>query len=383
MKGRAARACALLLTALLTAAVGRPDQVGFADLPRLVAAHPLHAALASYDRQIAALRDTQGILTGREPGTVASTAASAVGRDAAAARSSVATIAARGSARDLRQEREALAAIATAPRSGATLRVYRNALDRETGASLSAYAAAIDARTTRALAALQQQLREKESTYAFDLARKDSVERFLLRLKLRDLHLDATTRTRYRAELSAIDRHDAVALAELRRDDAAAIAREQKRLLVAAAAAKAKMTAELRSKASANLGLRLHVAQAADVNRVAPDVAARLRSFASSYGLPADAAAISGGLHAASNAIAERFAALAQTDRRSGAETALQLRRLEDDRAQLYRAMVARIGSDARQLARQRGLRRVVLGSGRPTGSVDLTSALLARERSF
>jgi len=378
------RSGVLALAICLVAAASRTSFVGYADLPRLLAAHPLHKVLDAYDREIAALRDTRAVVGLGDPAAGASGAAAAVRRDATEAQGRVARIATGGAARDRGLEAHALSAV-RASRFGAesAMNAYGGALSRETEANLRGFESAIAQQTSRALAARQQQLREKELALAYDLARRDGATRLELRLKLTELHLDPPLRARLAGQLAALSRRQAAAVAALHAQNAGLLARYREQLNRSGAAAVAQMATQLRSKAEANLALRLGVLRAASSSAEAvPNLPARLESFGSSYRLGSDAAAIQSGLSAAASDLPRRFALLAATERASRVETSAQIENLQRDRAQLYRAMVAQIQRDARRLGQERGLRVVVSGS-RPKGSVDVTGTLAREESSF
>ncbi len=382
MKLTAARTCALILSVWLTAATNGAAPVGFADLSQLLAAHPLHKVLDGYDREIAALRSTQSALPG-DPGARARQAGAAVARDAASARLKIQQIASGSESRDRSQERAALAALSAAPSADRAMAAYRDALARETSANLRAYSNAIATRTGRALDARRQQLLEKEAAYAFALSRRDSGARFVLRLKLQDLHLDRETRGRIQAELDALTRRDAGAVAAMRHTDAALLDRYRQTVEREGAVADASMASQLRAKATANLRLRTGVLQVSSSNAVAPSVAARVAGFAASYRHNADAGQIDAGLQKAGNDLPNGFARLSDADRLSRGEVATQIRQLQERRAELYRAIVAQIERNARQLAHERRLGNVVFKGPRPEGSVDLTKALTAEGARF
>jgi len=375
--------CVLVLGVFLCAAASRTAPAGFIDLPRLVSVHPLHKILAQYDREIAAFQNTRDIPGLSALGARAQRGAAAVRREIAATPVQVQRIAADAAARDRAQERQAVAALFAWQRaSNGEMSAYRDELTRETNANLRGYAIAIEQRTARAVAARQQQLHEKELTLAFDLARRDSGVRLVLRLKLQDLHLDAATRARLQGRLAALNTRDSEALAAARAGDAAILARYRATLQRDGELANAQMASELLSKAGANLALRLGVLRAgSSAAGVVPNLASRLASFASSDRPGADAAAVETSLRSAKNDLSRRFATLADADRRSRVETSTQIQNLKNNRDELYRSMIAQILRDARRLARERHLSALVATSPRPSGSVDLTGAV-AREMS-
>jgi hypothetical protein len=379
---KALRGYALVFGVFLCAAAGRTAPACFIDLPRLVSVHPLHKVLAQYDREIAALENTRAVPGLSALGTQAERSAAAVQREIAGTPAQVQRIAANAAPNRV-QERQAVAALFAAQRGpNGAMSAYRDELTRETNANLSGYAIALAQRTARAVAARHQELHEKELTLAFDLARRDSGVRLVLRLKLQDLHLDAATRAQLQGRLAALNRRDSEALAAARANDAAILARYRATLQRDGELANAQMASELLSKAGANLALRLGVLRAGSgAADVVPNLASRLESFAASDHPSADAAAIETSLRGARNDIPRRFATLADADRRSRVETASQIQNLKNSRGELYHLMIEQILRDARQIARERHLNDLVATSPRPKGSVDLTGAV-ARQMS-
>lgn len=384
MTTRAAQIGTLALAICLGAAANDATPVGFVDLPRLLAVHPLHKVLDAYDREIGALRDTRAVPGLADPAARAGAAATSLRRDAAQAQDQVQRIASAGGARYRALEAHALSAVA-ASRYGRinAMDAYVDALARETGANVRAYETAIAQQTARALAARQLQLREKELALAYALAQRDAGARLMLRAKLADVRLPYAKRAPLEVELAALSRRESAAVAALHAQNAAELARYRQQLGREAAAAGAQMASQLRSKADANLAMRRNVLRAAGSAQVVPDLPARLATLSSSYRLGSDAAAIGGSFRAAATSLPQRFARLAETDRASRAEAAAQLANLQRDRAELYRAMVAQIVRDAQRLGRERGLRNVVVSASRPRSGVDLTAALAREESRF
>jgi hypothetical protein len=373
---KAGQYCALLLTLLALGATQAKPRVGFIDLPQLVASDRLHAVLAEYDREIAALRATQSLPGLRDPAQTARNAALAQQGEAAAAQAAVAAIDARDANSDRERERKALATLGASPHAGRdALSEYTRTLARETHASLAAFERATVERDERAYAARAQQLREKELTLAFDLERADAGRRLALRLKLGDLHLFAPQRAKLQAELNALDARELQAVSKQQRLDAATLAAYRLQLAEKGAAANAQMAAQLSAKAAANFAVRRQVAlggSSAERSGL-PD---RLASFGATYARGADAEAIGSGIRATAADLSQRFAALAAQDRQSQREVAAQLATLQADRIALYRSIVARILRTAVRLARQRGLAGINFTGERPKAGVDLTEAV-------
>lgn len=375
----------LALAIFLTGATHHGALIGFADLPRLLAAHPLQAVLAGYDRGIAALRSTETVPGLVDPAAQAQSGAAALQRDTAAARSHVAQIAARDAGQNRAREGAALAAVlASRNAADSAMTAYRGELVRATNANLAEYERSIEQRTERALAAREQQLRERELMLAFNLARRNGDERALLRLKLEELHLDPATQAQLEAKLSAMNDRESDALAVMRRNDAGVLERYRQQMQRDGEIATAQMAAQLRSKADANFALRRRVLQAeASTAEMLPNLPVRVASFSASYRSETDAAAILDELQNASRDLSQRFGRFGETARRSHNETAAQIQALEAKRSSLYHSMVAQIVREAQRLARERGLGGVNVSGSRPNGSVDLTAAVRAELARF
>ena len=374
-----------LLFALVPSAGGATAvPIAYIDLPRLVADHPMHAALTVYDREIAALRGTQ---TQPETAALAADAdrgATALHQDAAAARLHAERIATTAPARDRARERADLAAIVAAQRTGDRgMGLYARELASETNANLTAFAQSIAERNARAFAAREQQLRERELARAFDLERASAGTRLLLRLKLEQLHPDRSDRARLQRELSALDTHESKEIAVMRGGDAVTLAAYRNQLQRDGATAEAQMSEQLRAKALANLQLRRRVLHASFASTTPASNVTGSSSFAAGYRAEDDASSIGAGMRAASGDVAQRFAQLAQSARQSQRETAGEIDALQSQRNALYRSIVGQIVQQARLIARQRGLRGLDTAGSAPAGSVDLTGAVRAALQRF
>jgi hypothetical protein len=368
---------ALLCVLCLTGVARSNLATGFANLPRLVASHPLHGVLAVYDREINALRATQTV-----PGLVDAAArtqhaAAALRSDAANAESRAKRVASENSGYDVAQENAAFAEIIAwrGGDRGATL--YGDELNRETTASITAFERATEQRNGRAYAARKQELHESELRLAYALARRDAAQRLSLRLKLGELYLTPVARSALESQLSALNARDSGVIDAARRNDSAILASYSRELQRAGALANAYMTTQLRAKAAANLDVRRSVSQTeSTASSVLLNFSDRLAFFRSSYRSAADTSSIASVFRAASADVANRFAGLAASDRESRRAIALQIQRLKADRAALYRSIVAQIVRAANLLEQGRHLRSVTIGDAPPRGSVDLTAAV-------
>jgi hypothetical protein len=375
-----ARYATLVLALFAVAATPAQGPSAFIALPRLIAAHPLHAVLVEYDREIAALRSTQTLPGLRDAAATTAKAAAAQRREAAAGQAIVARVNARGEDFDRSRERTALATLAASrSASDAAMSSYSGALVRETNTSISAYESATLQRSERAYDARAQQLREKELTLAFDLERADAGERLKLELKLNDLHLTTSRRAALKVALESLDQRELRTVAAQRRQDAAILASYRQRLEDEGASANAQMTAQLRTKAAANFAVRTRVLQAqSSAAGAVANLPARIAAFSRTYHRAADAAAIDSGLQMASGDLSRSLSALAAADRQSQRYTAAQIAALEADRSALYQTIVAQILRAAQRIAAEHRLASVDFAGSRPPHSVDITAAVEA-----
>ncbi|HTU82628.1 MAG TPA: hypothetical protein VMF61_10895 [Candidatus Acidoferrales bacterium] len=337
----------------------------------------LRGALQAYDREIAALRSTQRVAGLRDPGAAAIGAAlrlrARAGAAAARAESSTASGAGEYRAREalalgtIRSETAALDADADVRgaiergleppefvgSARADLDAYRHELETEAGAAVAAYQASMALRARNAIAARATQLRERESALAYDLARRDGTQRMMLRLKLADLHLEPPSRARLRAQLDAIDRRDAGAVAAMRQADAAQLAGYRTVVYARGARQGAAMSQRLQAEAAKALALRARVFRAQRAG-----ASARI-AFAFAGGLPsasdvtgqlgplddfdpaAEAGSIAAALSHASAGVATRFDALRAADDASQKATVAQIAALQRARNRLAAAIAA------------------------------------------
>ncbi len=373
----------LALAALLSAVAARAVEApAYVDVARAVAAHPLHAMLAQYDREIAALRATLTVPTSGAPAVQARAGAATVARAADSAQPHLGAIAARPGAGDRALERDAIASAGSSQRAAdRAMAAYSAELARETSASLAGYGRSIAERNARALAARRQQLRERELTLAFDLARSNGGRRLALRLKLDDLRLDRSDRTRVAAELAAMNARESRAVDAMRRDDAGLLAAYERKLHGDGTAEYARMAAQLEAKSAANLATRRRVRSAGTNAPAANGLTQQTAAFSASYRPNADAQAVADRLHGASVDISRRFADLGAAASGSQRETIAQIRTLQVNRDALYRSIVRQIMREAVAAAKARNLPGVRAHAARPRAGVDVTPAVEAALR--
>ncbi len=346
-----------MISAILLAAV-----TGFANLPQLIAAHPLAPVLAQYDREIEALRSTEhvaGLTTiARQVGDDARTIHTQTNNANASLSGFQDTLG------DAYQNHEATFLDRIAGNDTASSTAYRATAQDAAQTTLRNYRAAMAQRTARAIAARRQQLNEAESTLAFDLEKRDSGRRLLLALKLRDLHLDAGTRSRLSSQLHALDARNQAAIDALRMKDDAALGAYAGQLRAQEADDDARMATELSRKTAANIAAGQTPSQVRDVQA--------LRG----YQFLTDASDIRSGLRAADGDLTQRFSQLQRVDASSRASTDQRLAQIEANRRALYHAIVTQITANARAVARHRHITALRVGSVAPKNAVDLTAAV-------
>ncbi len=368
-----------ILALLLTAATPR-SAVGFVNLTQLMANDPMHSVLLGFDREIAALRSTRNLSGLTALSAQAAGAARAVRDGAASAQIRARAIGSRGAAAGHARESAALAALLASQRSGdREIGRFTGELNRETATNATNYASALATRNDRAYAARAQELREKELTLAFDLARQNAGRRLSLRIKLTDLHLSRMVRAKLQAQLAALDAAERRPVAVLRARDAATLAAYRRKLESETARESAQMDARLRQTASANYALRARVLKSEAQPRAASrNLASGAAAFAATLRPGAASTDIAAGFQSAGDDVARRLDGLGAMAQASQRETNATLESLVAMRRALYRTIVARVELEAQLVARRRGIDRVVYGSAPPSGSVNLTGAVRA-----
>ena len=309
------------------------------DLARVLASPPFAAMLAHYDADIAALRRSAG-----DPAFAGTRAAIAASASDVARRLDAGT----QRLRNLHVEPVALPKSAAQPA-------------HDFGDAVEPFRRAALARAERATALRAAQMREREATIAYDYERAHGGRRLVLELKLRDLHLDAATRRRDRAELAALDASEAAMVSAARARDDAELASYRAQRQAQALAESASMAADVaaHARASRSISLQTNSAQTwvprwsddAGANTVARFTAAR-----------AD--------------LTSRLLALRKADDAAGSSVNDEIAGLQRERDALRAQIVASAQARAVKIAAAQRLGRVY-PSGAPAGARDLTGAVL------
>jgi hypothetical protein len=309
------------------------------DVTRVLASPPFAALLAQYDADLAALRRSakDPAFAGTDAAVGASAADVARRLDAGAQQ-----------LRGLHAEPIALPKSVAEPR-------------HDFGDTVEPFRRAASARAERATALRAAQMREHEATIAYDFERAHGGQRLLLELKLRDLHLDAATRQRNRAELAALDAREAALVSAARARDDAELASYRAQRQTQALAESASMAADVASHARAARTISLQTNSALPwVPRWSDgDGANTIARFA-----------------AARADLTSRLLAVRNADDAGRSSVNEEIAGLQRDRDALRAQIVASAQARAAKIAAARRLGRVYT-SGAPAGARDLTEAVL------
>jgi hypothetical protein len=372
------------------------------NVDALVRVHPLYGTLAQYDRQIAALRSSLNVPEFSRKQQAIAHAARAVDAELNETAGSARAIAAQPSpdVRALEQRSVGNAPTESRVRSDvqrtysaqaaqlqqgarAGMAHYRAALEAEQSAALANYERGVRARVQQAYNARAQELYEKESTLALDLAKRDSGKRLAIRTKLQTLQLGGDARRALQAQMDAIQAHEDAVVAQQQRRDRSVLAAYLAQLQARAAADIARTSADLQRRTAANLAARqrvliaqqahaqqLQFGPAAQPAATGTDMRGRLDALLRAQ--PADPQAFL----AARSDLAKQFAGIRGADNTATRNVRAEIAALQRDRAQLYHDMVSQILNDARAVAGARGLQGVYTGATAPPGATDITAAV-------
>lgn len=140
---------ALILAIVLIGGTPPSAPIGFIDLSTLVARHPMHPVLVTYDRAIATLRGTLQVPQLTDMGAQANRSATAIERATAEAGVRVQNAVAQ-SAADRNRERAAFATVLASQRAASqAMSSYTDQLARATAANLAGYRRSLDESATR------------------------------------------------------------------------------------------------------------------------------------------------------------------------------------------------------------------------------------------
>ena len=337
---------------------------GYVDVQKLVTQHPLYPVLSQYDREIKAMRSTERINGLR-------TIASSVGKDAADLQAATAnagrharSMSGPNGAAYRSREQAYLSGMQSRRIPANDASAFRSGASKSGQATLAAYRSAMSQRTQRALQARAQQLREKETTLAFDLEKSHAGRRLVLVTKLRNLHLDASQREALQTKLDALDAGVASAVRARARSDAAVLAAYSAQLRSQESANDARMAATVAHATNAGAAERKNIVESL------PPEAAALRGYDPATG----SANVGEAIAKAGNDLHGRFAQLQSVDRTSRTDTDARIAALQQARWRLYDAIVTQIRNDASRIARKRNMAVMIYERAPSSGGVDLSA---------
>lgn len=349
------------------------------DVNALVRAHPLYGTLLEYDRQIATLRATLHVPEFAQKQAAFAHAQQAVSAqlEASAARTREIAAMPTPDVRALSAQQNVSAPSESSVRSDVTrtydaqaaqLRAsaqqdmarYRTSLISQQNAAFAAYVRGVNARVQQAYHSREQELYEKESTLALDLARADVNKRLTIRARLQTLALAGDRRRALQAQLDAIQNREDAIVARQRARDRAALAAFLPPLQARANTDIAHMRADLQTRTAANLAERQRVLDAQTARRMRLSFGATAQSSASAADMrtsldsllamqPAHPQAF---LNARTD-LERQFAGVRSADEDASHSTWAQIAQLETARAQLYSEIVSQIRRDAARVQRE------------------------------
>jgi len=412
-------ACAKSSTQPVAIASG-PGSVGFVRMDELVKHHPLYGQLAQYNDSIAALNLAAMVPRIAKPDAAIAKQEAQLQKELNDAADRTKKLLDEKSKQYQQRESQAIAqalrASGSGPSAGAiqqqinsTARIqsagvnsqaqkdldrYRATVQAQTNAELAATQRALQDRASRTYRAKQDELSAKESALTLDLASKDASERLSLRTRLSSLALEDNERDDVRNKLTAIDRHEADAIAPVKNRDQQTLVtlqtqlHEQVRhdLQSRADEIHAQSMAKLRAR-EADVGRQFGPAIATTVDssgrpaqqinpNLPPRVRAQIEALHTDYQkqFNDDAKSTIVDFNKTRDDLRKRYDTLrgVDTDAQNGAQA--QIASLSKKRDDLYDQMVTQIGREVRLIAQQRGIAVVVTDPVANAGAVDLTA---------
>lgn len=396
-------------------------RVGYVRMDDLIKKHPLYAQLAGYERSIAAL-DLSSLVPH------ALVAGSALDRDRQRLQAELKAAAKRtdellnGKGRQYQQREDAAIAAALAGAglgdgpsvaeiraemegtartqvagAGAQaqhdLDAYGKQLQAQDDAQIAAARQTLAERAERTYRAKSDELGAKEATLSLQLAQDGAPARLSLRAKLSGLALDDAARAAATAELAALDRKEADALAAERNRDAQTLTALQAQLRGEVQSDLDRQVADIRRSSQQRfrergdelrtqfaapsgplIGAAPGSAPPASDPRLPDALRRRIQSLHADYvrSYRRDAQQTIAAFNATREDLTRRFQALATADDTAFRSAQTEIAALRKKHDELYAQMVAQIDREVKTLAQARGISAVVAGLA-PAGGTDLT----------
>jgi hypothetical protein len=273
------------------------------------------------------------------------------------------------------------------------LDAYRKQLEAQDAAQINAANQTLAARADRTYRAKGDEINAKESALSLQLATADAAERLSLRTRLTSLALDDAARDSANAQLTALDRKEADALAVVRNRDSQELAALQTQLRGGISHDMQSQVAQIRARsvqrfreradqlrtqfapASGPLIARGPDGTAKVSTTLPPALRERIAQLHADYmkAYQNDAKATIADFQKTRSDLSKRYAQLTGTDAAATQSAALEIRSLQKKRDDLYQQMVAQIDREVKTIAQGRGVSTVV-STLAPAGGIDLTA---------
>jgi len=414
-------ACAKPAVTVPASSISSGGTVGYVRMADLVKHHPLYSQLTGYDDSIAALNLRAVVPEVAKPDAAIVKAEGALQTELNAAAEHTRRLLAQKSAAYQAREQAAIALALRAPAGGAPsaaqiaqqinrtarsqsanvaaqanrdFESYRKTLVAQDDGELRAAQKTLADRAGRQFRAKQDELQAKESALSLAQANHDAPTRLSLRTRLSSLALDDTQRDAVRAELAALDRGEADALAALKNRDSQTLATLAAQLRADVQRSMQAKANEIHGRSVAKLTLReqdirkqfggplaaaalpgANVAAAKAAN-LSPQLRTTIEALHDNYQkqFNSDAKSTIDDFARTRDDLRRRYEQLRGIDASAQSGAAAQIASLTKKRADLYGQMVAQIGREVRLLAQARGISVVVTDPVANAGGVDLTS---------
>ncbi len=392
------------------------SKIGFVRMDELIKDHPLYGQLAGVERSIAALDLTETLPQAPTTGRDLSREDAELDRELQQAQERTKAFLDQKQHEYQQQESAAIAAaLGAAGHAGAAapigrsavpvaqaqvqavaqqmdrdLRAYQNTLEAQDRAQAGALALSLSQRADREYRARADDLQQKESAFALDLASKDSAERLQYRTQLANLALDDAQRDDVRKKLADIDRREADQIAAMRNRDNQTLAalrsslQTQTRREIAEGVAKihGDMQAKLNAReGAARAQVRQEVVGSATVAVPAPaamppDMRAKIDALHREYQdkFDRDAKTTIEDFNKTRTDLKRRYDRLHGVDTVAQESARRQIASLQAQHDKLYSQIVDQIEREVKNIAQTRGISVVVSNPAGAADGVDLTS---------
>lgn len=271
------------------------------------------------------------------------------------------------------------------------LLAYQRALSEQDRAQSVAFARSISARADRQYRAKANELQQKESNFALELASKDAPDRLELRTRLANLALDDTAREEVRKKVAALDRTEGDQVAAMRNRDQQTLTQLRAQLQASSKreieAGVAKIHAENQQKMMSRAGATRQAAVSQQLTvpgqavaggqNLPPDLKGKIDALHKQYQdkFNADAKSTIEQFNKTREELKKRYETLHGIDTAAQVSAHKELVALQAQHDKLYAQMVDQINREVRVVAQNSGVTTVISEVAGPADGVDLTPA--------